>query len=57
MIVYDGLLSGEWIGFENKLNVFYINKLGMDKDIVYGLSVFFNFMLFDKYYCLFGGYI
>ncbi|HII2982627.1 TPA: BsuBI/PstI family type II restriction endonuclease [Yersinia enterocolitica] len=54
--VYDGSLPGEWIGFENKLNVFHINKSGMDKDIAYGLSAFLNSMLLDKYYRLFGGH-
>jgi len=54
--LYDGNLPGEFIGFENKLNVFHLNKEGIDKQIALGLYVYLNCTLLDKYYRLFGGH-
>lgn len=53
---YDSTLPGEFIGFENKLNVFHKNKVGLDKEIAQGLYVYLNCTLLDKYYRLFGGH-
>ncbi|MBB1368985.1 Eco57I restriction-modification methylase domain-containing protein [Pseudoalteromonas sp. SR44-5] len=53
---YDSCLSGDMIGFENKLNVFHSNKVGMDKQLALGLYVYLNCSLLDKYYRLFGGH-
>lgn len=54
--MYDGSLPFEQIGFDNKLNVFHINKSGLDKEVSYGLFVYLNSTLLDKYYRLFGGH-
>jgi adenine-specific DNA-methyltransferase len=53
---YDSSLGGELIGFENKLNVFHINKVGFDAVIAKGLFVFLNSSLLDQYYRQFGGH-
>ena len=53
---YDGSLPGELIGFDNKLNVFHDSKQGFAKDIAFGLYVYLNSTLLDKYYRLFGGH-
>lgn len=54
--VYDSSLPGELIGFENKTNVFHVSKKGMDADLAYGLNVFLNCTLLDRYYRQFGGH-
>lgn len=53
---YASTLPGEYIGFENKLNVFHQNKTGMDRALSVGLFVYLNCTLLDKYYRLFGGH-
>lgn len=53
---YDGSLPGELIGYDNKLNVFHINKAGMSKQLALGLYCFLNCRLLDDYYRLFGGH-
>lgn len=54
--VYDGSLDSELIGFDNKLNVFHLNKEGFDRDLARGLYIYLNSTLLDKYYRLFGGH-
>lgn len=54
--LYDSSLPGDLIGFENKTNVFHINKVGMDADLARGLYVYLNCTLLDKYYRQFGGH-
>ncbi|MNE09882.1 Type-2 restriction enzyme AplI [compost metagenome] len=53
---YDSSLPGDFIGFENKLNVFHKNKKGLNSTIAKGLFVFLNSTLLDKYYRQFGGH-
>jgi adenine-specific DNA-methyltransferase len=53
---YDSSLTGDLIGFENKLNVFHFNKKGIDKLVAKGLYIYLNSSLLDKYYRLFGGH-
>jgi adenine-specific DNA-methyltransferase len=53
---YDSSLPGDLIGFENKLNVFHSNKLGLNRELALGLYVYLNSTLLDKYYRLFGGH-
>jgi adenine-specific DNA-methyltransferase len=53
---YDSSLTGELIGFENKLNVFHCKKVGIEKQLALGLYVYLNCTLLDKYYRLFGGH-
>jgi len=54
--LYDGSLSFDQIGFDNKLNVFHFKKQGFDKEIAVGLFVYLNSTLLDKSYRLFGGH-
>jgi adenine-specific DNA-methyltransferase len=54
--IYDGSLPGDFIGFENKLNVFHYKKNGLNDKIVRGLYVYLNSSLLDKYYRLFSGH-
>lgn len=54
--MYDGGLPFDKIGFDNKLNIFHYNKLGIDKEVAIGLFVYLNSTLLDKYYRLFGGH-
>lgn len=54
--VYDSSLPGDLIGFENKLNVIHDHKVGLDQDMAFGLWVYLNSSLLDRYYRLFGGH-
>ncbi len=54
--LYDGSLPFASIGFENKLNVFHRNKLGVDEELARGLYIYLNSTLLDKYYRQFGGH-
>lgn len=54
--IYNGSLPGEYIGFDNKLNVFHFQKEGLPKAIVYGLFIYLNSTLIDSYYRHFGGH-
>jgi adenine-specific DNA-methyltransferase len=53
---YNKKLPGELIGFENKVNVFHRNKIGLEKELALGLFVYLNSTLLDKYYRIFGGH-
>lgn len=53
--IYDGSIKTEMIGFDNKLNVFHFNKKGINKELAFGLYVYLNSTLLDKFYRLFGG--
>tara|TARA_R110000787_G_scaffold209044_1_gene319100 strand:+ start:1404 stop:3929 length:2526 start_codon:yes stop_codon:yes gene_type:complete len=54
--VYDGLLPGKLIGFENHLNVFHVGQEGMSKEMAYGLATYLNSTLLDKYFRVFNGH-
>jgi len=54
--IYAGNLPGEQIGFDNKLNVYHLNKSGFKSELALGLFVYLNSTLLDKYYRLFGGH-
>lgn len=54
--IYSSELPGERIGFENHLNVFHINQLGLAKEIAAGLCVFLNSSLLDRYFRQFNGH-
>jgi adenine-specific DNA-methyltransferase len=54
--VYKANLPGELIGFENKLNVFHVNKEGFNQELAIGLACYLNSTILDKYYRLFGGH-
>ena len=54
--VYDSCFESELIGFDNKLNVFHYQKRGLEKELAFGLYVYLNSTLLDRYYRLFGGH-
>jgi len=54
--LYDGGLKSDYIGFENKLNVFNYKKNGLDKAIALGLFVYLNSSLLDAFFRLFSGH-
>lgn len=54
--VYSSELPGELIGFENHLNVFHLNQLGLQRDLANGLCVFLNSSLVDKFFRQFNGH-
>ncbi len=54
--IYDGSLPEDLIGFENKLNVFHVNKSGFDEHLAKGLYIYLNSNLVDRYYRTFGGH-
>jgi adenine-specific DNA-methyltransferase len=43
-------------GFENHLNVYHLNKQGIDRDIAYGLALFLNSTVVDNNFRLFSGH-
>ncbi len=49
-------LPSSLIGFENHLNVFHINKQGMDRETAYGLAMFLNSTLVDACFRIFSGH-
>jgi adenine-specific DNA-methyltransferase len=55
-IVYDSSLPGNLIGFDNKLNVYHVDKKGFDRETALGLYVYLNSSLLDKYYRFFSGH-
>ncbi len=55
--VYDpDRVPGEWIGFENHLNLFHEGKKGMSPALAKGLAVFLNSTLVDDYFRQFSGH-
>lgn len=46
----------EWIGFENRLNVFHSKKMGLDVDLAYGLMIYLNSTHVDEYFRVFNGH-
>jgi len=49
-------LRSKLLGFENHLNVFHIAKSGLSEEIAYGLAVFLNSTVVDKYFRSFSGH-
>ena len=54
--VYSSELPGALVGFENHLNVFHLNQLGLQKNVALGLCVYLNSTLVDKYFRQFNGH-
>ena len=54
--VYSSDLPGELIGFENHLNVFHKNQHGMSATLAYGLHIYLNSSLVDRYFRQFNGH-
>lgn len=48
--------AAEWLGFENHLNVFHVQKHGLPEDMAYGLAAFLNTRALDDYFRSFNGH-
>lgn len=55
-IVVPGYFPYSHLGFDNKLNVFHINKQGIPENIAYGLAAYLNSAAVDQYFRLFSGH-
>ena len=55
-VTYKCTHPSKFIGFDNKLNVIHLSKIGMDEALAKGLCLYLNSTLLDKYYRLFGGH-
>jgi len=53
---YDSSIPGDLIGFDNKLNVYHIDKKGFNENLAKGLYIYLNSTLVDHYYRQFGGH-
>lgn len=49
-------LNNEYVGFENHLNVFHINKKGLPMNLAFGLAAYLNSRQVDEYFRLFSGH-
>jgi adenine-specific DNA-methyltransferase len=49
-------VPGEWIGFENHLNVFHIHQNGLPPELARGLALYLNSSLCDLYFRQFNGH-
>jgi adenine-specific DNA-methyltransferase len=54
--VYDSSLPGELVGFENHLNVFHAGQTGVSRDLAFGLALYLNSSLLDRYFRQFNGH-
>ncbi len=54
--VYEAALPGEWVGFENHLNVYHVRQTGFSQLLAVGLSVYLNSSLVDRYFRQFNGH-
>ena len=54
--VYGSALPGEWVGFENHLNVYHLGQAGFSQALAAGLSVYLNSSLVDRYFRQFNGH-
>lgn len=52
----DDFKESQFFGFENHLNIFHHEKRGLDKDIAFGLMVFLNSDIVDRYFRTFNGH-
>lgn len=53
--VYRSDRPAGYVGFENHLNVFHENKRGLPKETAFGLCVFLNSSIVDRYFRLISG--
>ena len=54
--VYDSSLPGELVGFENHLNVYHSSRKGFSRSVCFGLYVYLNSTLVDRYFRQFSGH-
>ena len=52
----DDFQNSQLIGFENHLNIFHQSRKGLEKNIAYGLMVFLNSKVVDRYFRTFNGH-
>jgi adenine-specific DNA-methyltransferase len=50
------VVTGDYVGFENHVNVFHANKKGIKPDIAKGLAVYLNSTLIDLFFRQFSGH-
>lgn len=55
-VVDPPALASDYVAFENHLNVFHINKSGLDRDLAYGLAYFLNLESTDNNFRSFSGH-
>ncbi len=55
-VVNPAELQGDYYGFENHFNVFHFQKHSLNEDAAYGLALFLNSTLVDKYFRIFSGH-
>ena len=55
-VVGPGEIPGDFVGFENHLNVFHQGKKGLPEALVLGLAVFLNSTMIDHYFRQFNGH-
>ena len=49
-------INNEFVGFENHLNVFHIEKQGVPRELAFGLASYLNSKQVDEYFRLFSGH-
>ena len=52
----DDFQNSQLLGFENHLNIFHQARKGLEKNIAYGLMVFLNSKVVDRYFRTFNGH-
>ncbi|UPA22025.1 Eco57I restriction-modification methylase domain-containing protein [Candidatus Peribacteria bacterium] len=56
-VIYEpSFTKADLIGFENHLNYFHMNGVGLDENLAKGIFVFLNSTLVDTYFRLFNGH-
>ncbi|HID28928.1 MAG TPA: hypothetical protein EYP19_02860 [Desulfobacterales bacterium] len=55
--IYDpNKIEAPFVGFENHLNYFHANGMGLSANFAKGLALYLNSSLFDRYFRLFSGH-
>jgi predicted RNA methylase len=49
-------IDGDFVGFENHLNVFHCDKQGLPEELAFGLATYLNSKAVDEYFRLFSGH-
>ena len=55
--LYKESLKTKFVGFDNKLNYYHINKLGLSIEIAKGLCIYLNSTFVDLYFRMISGSI
>jgi adenine-specific DNA-methyltransferase len=55
-VVSPDVLQSRWIGFENHLNIFHMERQGISKALAYGLATWLNSTLIDNWFRRFSGH-